>query len=109
MEGETGVLYVVSHAQRGSCVEVFQLDVGGARLVYVRTIRHGLLGAPNSITAVGKGKLFVTNDHGFRAREWPAMSKVETFAGWPGGRVVFLDAGSLEGKVVARMPFANGG
>lgn len=90
-------------------MEVFHLDVGGGRLVYARTIRHGLLRAPNSITAVGKGRLFVTNDHGFRAREWGVLSKVETFAGVPGGSVVFLDAGSLEGKVVARVPFANGG
>ncbi|KAL1612074.1 hypothetical protein SLS60_000297 [Paraconiothyrium brasiliense] len=109
LDKTTSTLYVVSHAQSGSCIEVFQLEVISKSLTYVRTIRHPLLHAPNSIETVGDGKLYVTNDHMFRSRVSPIMSKVETFSGLPGGTVVYIDLAEPEAaRVVARVPFANG-
>ncbi|KAF2438799.1 calcium-dependent phosphotriesterase [Karstenula rhodostoma CBS 690.94] len=109
LDKETSTLYVASHAQSGSCIEVFQLHATAMTLTYVKTITHRLLHAPNSIESVGGGRLYVTNDHMFRARVAPVLSKMETFSGLPGGTVVHIDLNRPEGaKVVARVPFANG-
>jgi arylesterase/paraoxonase len=102
-------LFVVNHAQSGSCIEVFQLEVATKTLNHIRTIVHPLLHAPNSIESVGLGRLYVTNDHMFRSRVSPILSKIETFSGLPGGTVVYIDLNEPEAaKVVARVPFANG-
>lgn len=112
-EPETSTLYVVSHAQAGSCIEIFQLEINpdshAATLTHVKTFRHDLLHTPNSIHSLGNGRLLVTNDHMFRARVSPLLSKMETFSGLPGGSVVYTEVRNPEStKVVARVPFANG-
>ncbi|KAF2643354.1 calcium-dependent phosphotriesterase [Massarina eburnea CBS 473.64] len=105
----TSTLYVVSHAQSGSCIEIFQLEILSATATHVRTFTHPLVHTPNSIHSLGEGKLFVTNDHYMRAAVSPLLSKVETFSGVPGGTVVFVDLKEPEeSKIVARVPFANG-
>ncbi|KAJ4357319.1 uncharacterized protein N0V89_001894 [Didymosphaeria variabile] len=81
LDKTTSTLYVASHAQSGSCIEVFQLEVMSKSLTHVRTIQHPLIHAPNSIESAGDGKIYVTNDHMFRARVSPIMSKIETFSG----------------------------
>lgn len=53
--------------------------------------------------------MYVSNDHYIRAATSPLLSKIETFAGIPGGPVVYVDINKPEeNKVVARVPFANG-
>lgn len=109
LDKETSTLYVVNHAQGGSCIETFQLELTTKTLTYIQTIKHPLLHAPNSIESVGGGRLYVTNDHMFRARASPVLSKIETFSGLPGGTVVHFDINTQENsEVVARVPFANG-
>jgi arylesterase/paraoxonase len=108
LDGKT--LFVVNHAQIGSCIEEFQLEVATKTLNHIRTIVHPLLHAPNSIESVAGGSLYVTNDHMFRSRISPILSKLETFSGLPGGTVVYIDVNTQPptAKVVARVPFANG-
>ncbi|KAK7179301.1 hypothetical protein DPSP01_005721 [Paraphaeosphaeria sporulosa] len=107
LDKETSILYVVNHAQSGSCIETFRLEAN--TLIYIKTITHPLLHAPNSIESVGGGSLYVTNDHMFRSRVSPVLSKFETFSGLPGGTIVHIDLNRTEGaQVVARVPFANG-
>lgn len=109
LDPETSTLYAVSHAQAGSCIEIFQLSIKDATLTHVQTFRHPLLHAPNSIRSLGNGQLYVTNDHMFRARVSPLLAKVETFSGLPGGTVVYTDVKQPDTtKIVARVPFANG-
>ena len=109
LDPETSTLYAVSHAQAGSCIEIFQLSIKAATLTHVQTFRHPLIHAPNSIRSLGNSKLYVTNDHMFRARVSPLLAKVETFSGLPGGTVVYTDTQRPETtKIVARVPFANG-
>lgn len=44
-----------------------------------------------------------------RAAVSPLLSKIETFAGLPGGTVVYVDTEDVgQSQIVARMPFANG-
>jgi arylesterase/paraoxonase len=63
----------------------------------------------HSIHSLGDGKLLVTNDHYIGALISPFLSQVETFAGVPGGGVVYTDIHSLSHtKSLARVPFANG-
>ena len=95
LDTETSTLYAVSHAQAGSCIEVFQLEINAATLTHVRTIRHPLIHAPNSIHSLGNGRLYVTNDHMFVVREYGILSKIETFSGLPGGTVVYTDTNDL--------------
>lgn len=105
----TATLYAVNHAQSGSALEVFTIDVNTATATHIQTFKHPLLHAPNSIHALGAGKLFVTNDHFFRAAVAPLLSKLETWLAPPGGSVVFVDLERpQESRVVARVAFANG-
>ncbi|KAF9735208.1 hypothetical protein PMIN06_008971 [Paraphaeosphaeria minitans] len=109
LDKETSTLYVVNHAQGGSCIEVFLLEVNAKTLTHVQTIVHPLLHAPNSIESIGGGRLYITNDHMFRSRVFPVLSKIETFSGLPGGTVVHIDLSRPEdAEIVARVPFANG-
>ncbi|KAF1958887.1 calcium-dependent phosphotriesterase [Byssothecium circinans] len=109
LDVDTSTLYVVSHAQSGSCIEIFQLDVRSTTATHVRTFTHLLVQTPNSIHSLGDGKLFVTNDHYMRAAVSPLLSKIETFSAVPGGSVAYVDVKKPEeSKVVARVPFANG-
>jgi len=109
LESETSTLYAVSHAQSGSAIEIFKLEIKTATLTHVQTYRHPLIHAPNSIHSLGGGKLYVTNDHMFRAAVSPLLAKIETFSGLSGGTVVYTDINEPSAtKIVARVAFANG-
>ncbi|KAF2110134.1 hypothetical protein BDV96DRAFT_615436 [Lophiotrema nucula] len=108
-EADTSTLYVVNHAQSGSVIEIFSLAPTAATATHIRTLKHPLIHTPNSIHALGDGKIFFTNDHFMRAAVSPLLSKIETFAGIPGGSIVYLDINKPDtAKTVARLPFANG-
>jgi arylesterase / paraoxonase len=57
------LLYVVNHpGATEHALEVFEVDAGGVR--HVQTLRDPALLSPNDVVAVGRGELYVTNDHG---------------------------------------------
>lgn len=101
-------LYVINHSRdSGSVIEVFHYTSGVA--THIKTFKHPLIHSPNSIQSLGNGKLLVTNDHYMRAAISPLLSKIETFAGIPGGSVVYTDIYAPEDtKELAHIPFANG-
>jgi arylesterase/paraoxonase len=101
-DAATWTLFVVNHGRNtGSIIEVFQVSIQDAVATYVHT--------PNSIHSLGDGKLLVTNDHYIGSLISPFLSQVETFAGIPGGSVVYTDIHKpSHTKVLARVPFANG-
>lgn len=102
-------LYVINHAPTGSVLEIFSITTSTATATHIRTLKHPFLHAPNSIHSLGNGKLFVSNDHFFPARNFRLLSKLETFSGLPGGTLVFIDVHDLSiARIVARVPFANG-
>ncbi|KAF2271093.1 calcium-dependent phosphotriesterase [Lojkania enalia] len=108
-EVSTSTLYVVNHAQSGSVIEGFKLSPTSHTATHIKTVKHPLISAPNSIHALGNNKIFFTNDHYLQARMSPLLSKIETFAGIPIGSVVYIDLDAPDtAKTVARLPFANG-
>ncbi|KAH7402692.1 hypothetical protein BKA66DRAFT_449298 [Pyrenochaeta sp. MPI-SDFR-AT-0127] len=109
-DASTSTLYVINHSRgSGSVIDVFQADVPRAVAKHVLTFKHPLIQTPNSIHSLGDGKLLITNDHYMRAAISPLLSKVETFAGIPGGTVVYTDIRNPQDtKVLAHVPFANG-
>ncbi|PSN63221.1 calcium-dependent phosphotriesterase [Corynespora cassiicola Philippines] len=111
VDPSTNTLWVVNHAAPSPTLELFSLNLPLSSAAHIKTLSHPLLHAPNSIHAAGNGRLYVTNDHFFRAARYPLLSKVETWSGLPGGTVVYVDASDLENvsvRQVARVPFANG-
>jgi hypothetical protein len=107
----SSTLFATNHLKDGSRLEVFKLDFTGGKIValHKRTIKHPLLHAPNSMTAINEHELYVTNDHYFPAREHPVLSVVETYSVFPGGSVVHVDiAEEVTCRVLSRIPFANG-
>ncbi|KAL6236257.1 hypothetical protein BDW75DRAFT_117360 [Aspergillus navahoensis] len=111
---DTATLFVCNHHNDGSRVDIFVLDTEGKVPVarHVRSIIHPLLPGPNSIVVLSDHELYVTNDHYFLRRERPFLSLLETYAGIPGGTVVYVNLGKdkepVEVRTVARGPFANG-
>ena len=106
----TSTLYVINHSRNsGNIIEVFQVSVQDAVARYMQTLKHPLIYTPNSIHSLGEGKLLVTNDHYVGALISPLISQVETFAGIPGGSVVYTDIHNpSHTKTLVRVPFANG-
>jgi arylesterase/paraoxonase len=109
-DATTSTLYVINHGRHArSIIEVFQVSIQDAVATYVQTFKHPLIHTPNSIYSLGDGKLLVTNDHYIGSLTSPFLSQVETFAGIPGGSVVYTDIHSpSHTKILARVPFANG-
>jgi arylesterase/paraoxonase len=109
-DAATSTLYVINHSRNsGNIIEVFQVSVQDAVAKHVQTLTHPLIHTPNSIHSLGDGKLLVTNDHYMGALISPFLSQVETFAGIPGGSVVYADIHNpSHTKSLARIPFANG-
>jgi arylesterase/paraoxonase len=101
---------VINHSRfSGSVIEIFHVSLSNSSARHIQTLSHPLLHAPNALELVGDGKMYVTNDHYIRAAVSSLLAKVETFAGIPGGTVVYIDTTSpASGKIVARVPFANG-
>lgn len=88
---------------------MFQVSVQDATAKYVRTLKDELISTPNSIHSLGDGKMLVTNDHYIGALTSPLLSTVETFAGIPGGSVVYVDSNNpFHTKKLAHLGFANG-
>ncbi|EDU50102.1 hypothetical protein TUN199_07158 [Pyrenophora tritici-repentis] len=109
-DAATSTLYVINHSRNsGNIIEVFQVSVQDAVATHVQTVKHPLLYTPNSIHSLGDGKLLVTNDHFISSLISPLLSTIETFAGVPGGSVVYTDIRNMSRtKTLARLPFANG-
>jgi arylesterase/paraoxonase len=106
-------LYVINHSRHsGSVIEIFHVDLQKHSATHLQTFKHPLLHAPNSLELLGDGRLYVTNDHYIRSATSRLLAKLEGLAGVPGGSVVYVDTnlppGPENGKVVARLPFANG-
>jgi len=55
------VLYVINHAGGRHGIEVY--DLVGTRLSHRQTLSDPLLVSPNDLVAVGRDRLYVTNDH----------------------------------------------
>lgn len=120
----SSTLLVTNHAMEGgSRIEVFELDGLDSsssspplllpKATHIRTIKHPLLHAPNSIAIVegtGGAEFFVTNDHAIPSVRSKLLSVIETYVAAPTGTVVYVRVGDGEVKahVVARLPFANG-
>ncbi|RDW57840.1 uncharacterized protein DSM5745_11358 [Aspergillus mulundensis] len=110
----SSTLFVANHAIDGSRLEVFILDTNGRIPVarYVKSILHPLLPGPNSLIALSEHELYVTNDHYILRRKWSLGALFETYAGIPGGTVVYVNLNEekevVEMRNVARGPFANG-
>jgi arylesterase / paraoxonase len=104
----TKTLYVVNHAETGSCIEVFLVNINSNTLVHKQTIRHPHLPTPNSITPLSDHEVLVTNDHKWIIRRQPALAHFETFAAYPGGTVVYVNIATNKTRKLAALPFANG-
>ncbi|BCS23741.1 uncharacterized protein APUU_40185A [Aspergillus puulaauensis] len=109
---ESGTLVVCNHHIDGSRIEVFTLTLNskGAVAKHTRSIAHPLLSTPNSVVALNGNEFYITNDHYFRRRYYPALALAETYSGIPGGTVAYVNlaAEPVEVKTVARGPFVNG-
>ncbi|RGP79060.1 serum paraoxonase lactonase 3 [Fusarium longipes] len=107
---QTSNLFIANHAQAGSRIEMFNLDIGSLTARYIQTIEHPLLHGPNSIAIVNSHELYVSNDHHITKRQSAFISSLETYLGTPTGTVVHvsLKESEVQAKVVARVPFANG-
>lgn len=107
---KTSRLYVINHSRHsGSVIEIFQLSLANHSATHVQTLSHPLLHTPNSMEILDNGNLLVTNDHFLRAAVSPALSKIETFSGIPGGTVVSISPSAPStARILARVAFANG-
>jgi arylesterase/paraoxonase len=109
-DSTTSTLYVINHRRHsGSVIEIFHVSLSTHSATHTRTFSHPLIPAPNAMHLLGPGKMYISNDHYYRAAQSPLLSKIENFGGFPGGSVVYLDTvAPEESKIVARVPFANG-
>ena len=57
------MLYVVNHAGGEHTIEVFDLSAGHLRKR--TTLADPLVVSPNDVAAVGRDRLYITNDHGY--------------------------------------------
>lgn len=102
---------MINHAPPESTIEKFHLDITSGIARHQEFIsQQDHLKTPNSIAAVSDTELFVTNDHYFRAADHPFLSKLESYAGIPGGSVAWVTYGSEEvsAETLVHLPFANG-
>ncbi|KAL4781648.1 hypothetical protein BJX76DRAFT_349983 [Aspergillus varians] len=108
----TATLFVCNHHIEGSRVDVFTLEWTSNPPIarHTRTVIHPLIRTPNSVIALSASEIYVTNDHYFRRKDYPALVLVETYAGIPGGTVAYVNlaAEPVDVRTVARAGFANG-
>lgn len=107
-DSATSLLYAINHARSGSVIEIFIVSLSSHTLTHAHTFSHPLLHTPNAMHLLDDGRMYVTNDHYLRAAVNPILSKIETFAAIPGGNVAYVDTKTLDVKVLAHVPFANG-
>jgi len=101
-EGSGDVLYVINHSGGEHTIEVF--DVTAGRLHKRMTLADPLLVSPNDLVAVGRDRLYITNDHGHPAG---FMRSIEEFGRLPLSNVVHFD-GSQFSEAADRIAYANG-
>ncbi|KND93492.1 Serum paraoxonase/arylesterase 1 [Tolypocladium ophioglossoides CBS 100239] len=106
----TSTLLVCNHAQAGSRLEMFKLDIAALTASHIRTIVHPLVHAPNAIALINSNEFYVTNDHLFPVRRSNILSKMETYLATPTGTIVHVElrGDAVQANVVARLAFANG-
>ncbi|XP_028327066.1 serum paraoxonase/arylesterase 2-like [Gouania willdenowi] len=102
---DTVHLFVVSHPEGKSQVEIFQFVEDDLSLVHLKTIKHELLYSVNDIVAVGLEHFYATNDHYF-TNEF-LKTTVELFLAQPLTNVVYYSPEEV--KVVSEGYYgANG-
>ncbi|XP_070822482.1 serum paraoxonase/arylesterase 2-like [Chaetodon trifascialis] len=102
---DTIYLFVVSHPQQKSQIELFKFVEDDLSLVHLKTIKHELLHSVNDIVAMGVDSFYATNDH-YYSHEI-IKSVVEPFLAQPWTDVVYYSP--KEVKVVSEgYYFANG-
>uniref|UniRef100_A0A3Q3EL00 Paraoxonase n=1 Tax=Labrus bergylta TaxID=56723 RepID=A0A3Q3EL00_9LABR len=102
---DTVNLFVVSHPEHKSQVELFKFVEDDFSLVHLKTIKHELLHSVNDIVAVGVESFYATNDHYFTNPFIKGL--VEPFLAQPWSNVVYYSPEDV--KVVSEgYYFANG-
>ena len=96
------VLYVVNHSGGKHTIEIFDFIAG--RLHKRETLADPLLVSPNDLVAVGRDRLYITNDHGHPEG---FMKYIEEFGRLPLSNVVYFD-GSQFSEAADRIAYANG-
>jgi arylesterase/paraoxonase len=96
------VLYVVNHAGGEHTIEVFDLSAG--HLHKRTTLADPLIVSPNDVAAVGRNRLYVTNDHGYPEG---FMRVIEEFGRLAASNVVYFD-GSRFSVAADGIAYANG-
>jgi arylesterase/paraoxonase len=96
------VLYVINHSGGKHTIEVFDFADG---LLHKRmTLEDPLLVSPNDLAAVGRDRLYITNDHGHPEG---FMRSIEEFGRLSLSNVVHFD-GSQFSVAADRIAYANG-
>ncbi|AWO96770.1 putative serum paraoxonase/arylesterase 2-like isoform 3 [Scophthalmus maximus] len=102
---DTIYLFVVSHPEHKSQVEVFIFLEDDHSLVHLKTIKHELLNSVNDIVAVGIESFYATNDHYYSNEILKSL--VEPLLGQPWSNVVYYSPTDV--KVVSEGYYlANG-
>jgi arylesterase/paraoxonase len=101
-------LFVVNHDPDGPFIEQFKLSQDGKSATHIRTIKHALINAPNSVAPLSDTEILVTNDHYFTPEKSFILNKMETFLGPSLASVVHVNLKTNEAEILARLPFANG-
>jgi arylesterase/paraoxonase len=96
------VLYVINHSGGEHTIEVFDFVPG--RLKKRTTLADPLLVSPNDLAAVGRDRLYVTNDHGHPEG---FMRTIEEFGRLRLSNVIYFD-GSRFSEAADRIAYANG-
>ncbi|KAK2844431.1 hypothetical protein Q5P01_011090 [Channa striata] len=98
-------LYVVSHPQYQSQVELFRFVEEDRSLVHLKTIKHELLHSVNDIVALGVDSFYATNDHYFSHKLLKTL--LEPLLAQPWANVVYYSPKDV--KVVSQgYYFPNG-
>jgi arylesterase/paraoxonase len=96
------VLYAINHAGGRHGIEIY--DLVDVKLSHRATLSDPLLVAPNDLVAVGRDRLYVTNDH---ANAAGVTRVLEEHLGLPLSRVVHYD-GARFVEAASGIPYANG-
>ncbi|XP_041649665.1 serum paraoxonase/arylesterase 2-like [Cheilinus undulatus] len=98
-------LFVISHPEHKSQVELFKFVEDDYSLVHLKTIKHELLYSLNDIVAVGVDSFYATNDHYYTSEFLKGV--VEPFLYQPWSNAVYYSPEEV--KVVSEgYYFANG-
>ncbi|KAI0160614.1 putative paraoxonase [Xylariaceae sp. FL1272] len=113
----TSTLFVANHRRNDhAAIEMFKLDLDHRTATHLGSIQHRLIHGPNSIALINDHELMVTNNNHFLFKDHWLLNRIETYLALPLGSVVHVDFAALlkdphasvDAKVIARLPFANG-